>query len=91
MQIQHIGYQIRGFYRVAKIGHRWPMNPHAAGGVYVHYFAGSFSRLLLASQRAFVFSIHYCPFIRHSRRQAGIQSVVLAKGENPELKNDESN
>ena len=29
MQIQHIGYQIRGFYRVAKIGHRWPMNPHA--------------------------------------------------------------
>ena len=29
MQIQHIGYQIRGFYRVAKIGHRWDMNPHA--------------------------------------------------------------
>ena len=26
------------------------------------------------------------PPIRHSRRQAGIQSVVLAKGENPELK-----
>ncbi|WP_424948242.1 helix-turn-helix domain-containing protein [Candidatus Spongiihabitans sp.] len=29
MQVQHIGYQIRGFYRVAKIGHRWDMNPHA--------------------------------------------------------------
>ncbi len=23
MQIQHIGYRIRGFYRVAKIGHSW--------------------------------------------------------------------
>ncbi len=29
MQVRHIGYRIRGFYRVAKIGHRWPMNPHA--------------------------------------------------------------
>ena len=27
MQIQHIGYQIRGFYRVAKIGHRWADEP----------------------------------------------------------------
>ena len=29
VQIQHIGYRIKGFYRVAKIGHRWNMNPHA--------------------------------------------------------------
>ena len=29
MQVHHIGYGIKGFYRVAKIGHRWDMNPHA--------------------------------------------------------------
>ncbi|WP_424948062.1 hypothetical protein [Candidatus Spongiihabitans sp.] len=27
MQIQHIGYGIRGFYRAAKIGHRWDYEP----------------------------------------------------------------
>ena len=29
MQIQPIGYGIKGLYRVAKIGHRWDMNPQA--------------------------------------------------------------
>ena len=29
MHVQPIGYGIKGFYRVAKIGHRWDMNPHA--------------------------------------------------------------
>ena len=29
MQVHHIGYRIRGFYRVAKIGHCWDMNTHA--------------------------------------------------------------
>ncbi len=29
MQIHPIGYRIRGFYRAAKTGHRWQMDPQA--------------------------------------------------------------
>ena len=27
MQIHHVGYRIRGFYRVAALGHLWEMPP----------------------------------------------------------------
>ncbi|MEW5708714.1 MAG: helix-turn-helix domain-containing protein [Pseudomonadota bacterium] len=30
MQIQHLGYRIRGFYRVAALGHLWAMTPKDA-------------------------------------------------------------
>ncbi|WP_430626746.1 helix-turn-helix domain-containing protein, partial [Thiobacter aerophilum] len=30
MQVQHIGYRIRGFYRVAGLGHLWGMTPKDA-------------------------------------------------------------
>ncbi|WP_038471648.1 integrase core domain-containing protein [Acidithiobacillus caldus] len=30
MQVQHVGYRIRGFYRVAGLGHRWEMTPKDA-------------------------------------------------------------
>ncbi len=29
MQIHHIGYRIKEFHHVAKMGHRWGMNPQA--------------------------------------------------------------
>ena len=29
MQIQHIGYRIKGFYRATRSGHRWSMNAQA--------------------------------------------------------------
>jgi hypothetical protein len=28
MQVHHIGYRIRGFYRVAALGHLWDMTPN---------------------------------------------------------------
>jgi hypothetical protein len=30
MQVQHIGYRIRGFYRVAALGYLWEMAPKDA-------------------------------------------------------------
>ena len=30
MQIQHVGFGIRGFYRVAQLGHLWNMTPKDA-------------------------------------------------------------
>lgn len=30
MQVQHIGYRIRGGYRVAALGHLWDMTPNDA-------------------------------------------------------------
>ncbi|PZP57540.1 MAG: hypothetical protein DI596_09145, partial [Azospira oryzae] len=30
MQVHHVGYRIRGFYRVAKLGHLWEMTPKDA-------------------------------------------------------------
>jgi hypothetical protein len=30
MRVQHIGYRIRGFYRVAALGHLWDMTPKDA-------------------------------------------------------------
>jgi len=30
MQVQHIGYRIRGFYRVAALGYLWDMTPKDA-------------------------------------------------------------
>ncbi len=30
MQIHHVGYRIRGFYRLTQFGHRWGMIPHEA-------------------------------------------------------------
>jgi len=30
MQVQHIGYRIRGFYRVAALGYLWEMTPKDA-------------------------------------------------------------
>ena len=30
MQIHHVGYRIRGFYRVAHLGHCWEMTPNDA-------------------------------------------------------------
>jgi DNA invertase Pin-like site-specific DNA recombinase len=30
MQVHHVGYQIRGFYRIAKLGHLWEMTPKDA-------------------------------------------------------------
>ncbi len=30
MQIHHVGYRIRGFYRLTQFGHRWDMIPHEA-------------------------------------------------------------
>ena len=30
MQVQHIGYRIRGGYRVAAMGHLWEMTPKDA-------------------------------------------------------------
>jgi len=32
MRVQHIGYRIRGFYRVAALGHLWDMTPKDAQG-----------------------------------------------------------
>ncbi len=30
MRVQHIGYRVRGFYRIAKLGHLWEMTPKDA-------------------------------------------------------------
>ena len=30
MQVQHMGYRIRGFYRVGALGHLWEMTPKDA-------------------------------------------------------------
>ena len=30
MHVHHVGYRIKGFYRLAQFGHRWEMTPKDA-------------------------------------------------------------